>query len=367
MSHKHYKQMQSWEKQNLSDILGNKPTIKPIYTSTDEGWKITKYVFLVNIQYLADRLSRERKTIKNELIRGKYSTLSNDVSKEESTFSYSKDASDNYHKNMIKKKKFESTKISKFPKLREFIKSKLNKQSLKGIGGRTKLEFEKGNIEATITPKSLYNYVDNPNVDFINKSCLKANRKNKPHPNKTGKRINGKSIDERPDSISKRKEFGHWETDLIEGKKGTNVNLFTMSERKSKWGLAIKIYGKTMKTITKLIRKLQEQDVLQFGKNIFSITTDNGSEFWDWENFKKSIWNKKDDIEVYFCHPYRSSEKGGVENFNKQIRTKFPKGTDFTNISQKAISKHVNEINEVYRGTLGYKTANEVYNEFIQI
>ena len=36
-------------------------------------------------------------------------------------------------------------------------------------------------------------------------------------------------------------------------------------------------------------------------------------------NLKKSIYNSKDDIDVYFCHSYASWEKGGVENFNGLI------------------------------------------------
>ena len=37
----------------------------------------------------------------------------------------------------------------------------------------------------------------------------------------------------------------------------------------------------------------------------------------------------KANIDVYFCHSYASWEKGGVENFNKLIRTTYPKGFDF--------------------------------------
>ena len=63
--------------------------------------------------------------------------------------------------------------------------------------------------------------------------------------------------------------------------------------------------------------------------NIKSITTDNDLEFYDWKRFKRSTYNAKDDIDVYFCHSYASWEKGGVENFNKLIRTTYPKGFDF--------------------------------------
>jgi IS30 family transposase len=46
-------------------------------------------------------------------------------------------------------------------------------------------------------------------------------------------------------------------------------------------GMAIKIYGKEAKTITKTLRHLQSVDKLIYGVNIKSITTDNGAEFFD--------------------------------------------------------------------------------------
>jgi IS30 family transposase len=45
-----------------------------------------------------------------------------------------------------------------------------------------------------------------------------------------GKRQNGTPIDERPEWINDRSEFGHWEIDLIEGKRGTK-NKFTYIKR----------------------------------------------------------------------------------------------------------------------------------------
>ena len=86
------------------------------------------------------------------------------------------------------------------------------------------------------------------------------------------------------------------------GNKKSNVNLLTLYERKSKIGMGIKIYGKEAKTITKTLLHLQEINKLIYGINIKSITTDNGSEFYDWRKFKRSINNHNDDINVYFCH-----------------------------------------------------------------
>ena len=57
--------------------------------------------------------------------------------------------------------------------------------------------------------------------------------------------------------------------DLVIGKKSANVSYVA------------KKVGKEAKTITKTLRHLQSVDKLIYSVNIKSITTDNGSEFYD--------------------------------------------------------------------------------------
>ncbi|MBQ2349434.1 MAG: IS30 family transposase [Mycoplasma sp.] len=71
----------------------------------------------------------------------------------------------------------------------------------------------------------------------------------------------------------------------------------------------------------------------------------------------------KTNIDVYFCHSYASWEKGGVENFNGLIRKIYPKGFDFSTISQDEIDNEIKKINEIYRETLRFHSAKERYNE----
>jgi IS30 family transposase len=82
-----------------------------------------------------------------------------------------------------------------------------------------------------------------------------------------------------------------------------------------------------------------------------SITFDNGL-----ENTKHTQLG----VPTFFCNPYSSWEKGGVENANKMIRRYFPKGTDFVNVSVRAIRKAEDFINKKPRKILGYLTALEV-------
>ena len=52
------------------------------------------------------------------------------------------------------------------------------------------------------------------------------------------------------------------------------------------------------------------------------------------KNLENPYIMSKDDIDVYFCHSYASWEKSGVENFNGLIRKIYPKGFDFSTITQ---------------------------------
>lgn len=69
------------------------------------------------------------------------------------------------------------------------------------------------------------------NIDLLQK----PSRNTKTHKNKENKRILGCSIEERPEEIDAREDFGHWETDLVIGQKsGKDEVLLTLLERKTR-------------------------------------------------------------------------------------------------------------------------------------
>ncbi len=79
--------------------------------------------------------------------------------------------------------------------------------------------------------------------------------------------------------------------------------------------------------------------------------------------FDNGIENKQHQslgVPTFFCEPYSSWQKGGVENGNKMIRRYFPKGTNFRKISQRKVDRAISLINNKPRKILGYKTALEV-------
>ncbi len=61
MNTKKYRWFNQYEREKLLNIVKNNPIIEPIFGSTDQGWQITSYKFLINIDELALKLARERK------------------------------------------------------------------------------------------------------------------------------------------------------------------------------------------------------------------------------------------------------------------------------------------------------------------
>ena len=147
----HYKHFSLWERQKLESLIGNKPILKPIYGQTNHGWAIKDWKWLISINLLVSILKRSRKTIKRELLNGRYETLIDDISKNSCTFSYSSTIAQTNRINKYKNKNKQAIKILKFDKLRDFvIKNLENKQSLKAIAGRSKIAYRNNAIEQSI-------------------------------------------------------------------------------------------------------------------------------------------------------------------------------------------------------------------------
>ncbi len=123
-------------------------------------------------------------------------------------------------------------------------------------------------------------------------------------------------------NVESRKDFGHWECDLVLGHKTKDDDmLLTLCERKTRQFFMIKIEDKTSASVMKAFDKLREYYGSKWNRIFKSITTDNGSEFADLsdlEQVSKTL--------VYYAHPYTSCDKGSVERHNGLIRRYIPKG-----------------------------------------
>jgi IS30 family transposase len=149
-------------------------------------------------------------------------------------------------------------------------------------------------------------------------------------------------IEERSLGADNRTRYGHWENDTIVSRKGCSGGLSVGLERKTRLVVATKV--KSMST-TEHMEAIRKQ--IDHYKTL-SITFDNGIE---------NKQHKTLGVPTFFCDPYSSWQKGGVENANKMLRHFFPKGTNFRKISQKQVDEAVHFINNKPRKILGYKTA----------
>ena len=181
----------------------------------------------------------------------------------------------------------------------------------------------------------------------------------------------GESIEQRPEEIDEREEFGHWEGDTVysgKGKRKTTRALLTLTERKTRKEIIIAIPNRKAETVVKALDALERKLGARRFRAIFkSITFDNGTEFAAAEELERSCINKHlPRTKVYFCHPYSSRERGTNENTNGMIRRRFPKGTNFAAVTNAQITQAENWINNYPRKILGYKSSEIVFRECLR-
>lgn len=186
---------------------------------------------------------------------------------------------------------------------------------------------------------------------------LKLHRKPKKNVNRTNKRVYSDSISQRPKTIEKRNEFGHWEIDTVIGKKSGDQALLTLTERISREYLIIPLSSKCSQAVDNAIKELKIEYGSLFDSLFKSITADNGSEFSNLSNHS---------IKVYFTHPYSAWERGTNERHNELIRRFIPKGKAIKDLTLSQIERIQNWCNNLPRKILGYKTPEKVFLQEVQ-
>ena len=204
----------------------------------------------------------------------------------------------------------------------------------------------KHQTEIIPSTKTIYRYIaagllSIKPIDLPKMVSIRKRANSKPTVNK---KTLGKSIEERPEAINKRSEFGHWEIDLVLGKKtkGEAV-VMTLVERQTRFALACKLPNKQAETINEAIKDFLTE------YPISSITSDNGAEF--------SLLSDLEGVDIYFAHPYSSHERGTNENFNGLLREFLPKGQSLNPLTDEDLLQYIAAINERTRRLHQYKTA----------
>lgn len=318
-----------------------------------------------SVPEIAMILGRDKSTIYREKKRGTVSRLQSDLQEK---MQYRANVAQNKYVKQGRNKE-RALKIGKDKKLEEYIRNKLVKErySPDAIIGEIKAKGLK--FEGMMCTKTLYNYIGAGIFSGISNKNLWEKRKKKKRKYKTVVRVSTKnrlsrSIEERSDKINERKEYGHWEGDCVKGPQGKKTSLFTLSERKTREEIIIKIEQGTQEAIKSSIDRLEREYGVGFKVKFKSITFDNGVEFLDWKSLEVSVLVLGEQrTTTYFAHAYSSWERGTNENQNRMIRRFIPKGTDIADIDDKEIKRIQDWMNNYPRKILGYKTANEAVKE----
>ena len=154
------------------------------------------------------------------------------------------------------------------------------------------------------------------------------------------------SIHERPTAVEARDEVGHWEGDLIICKRTRPV--LVLHERKSRLTLAARLTGKTAaETISVMLAVFGRIDPTLRK----SITFDNDTAF-----AQHGLLRSMRAMATWFCDPYASWQKGGIENANGRLRRWLPRDIDLDTLSDQEIQEIAVTANLTPRKCLRYKT-----------
>jgi transposase, IS30 family len=205
--------------------------------------------------------------------------------------------------------------------------------------------------DSAVSYEAIYDWIYNGEgkIGGLYKNLRRGQKTRKPkfsrkhRPIKIKERI---SITERPKEINERKRVGDWETDsvIFSGKSILSVQF----ERKTRLCRIHKCEDKTAISSEEALR----DSIESLPRNLWlTITRDNGSE---------NVLHHKTEVPSFFCDPYASWQKGGVENLNGLIREYFPKRSNLDTVSKREVYEVQEKLNNRARKCLNYLTPNEM-------
>jgi len=313
---------------------------------------------------IAEILHFHISTIYRELKRGQFEALNPDLTKETR---YSPDIAQQ-HKDEVLAAKGADLKIGNEQAFADRIEEIIINEGYSPAAALAKVKDE--GYGFTICVTTLYSYIDKGVFLNLTLRDLPVKRKGeKRHKRKTTQKraTKGESIENRPDEIGTREEFGNWEMDTVVGARGVSKkSMLVLTERKTRKEIIMLLKEHTAAAVVAALDRLERKLGKRFREIFKSITVDNGSEFADWEGMERSKRSKKKRTKIYYCHPYSSWERGSNENQNKLVRRHIPKGVNFDDRTQGDVDGIAEWINNYPRRLFGYRTAEELYNEELE-
>ncbi len=165
------------------------------------------------------------------------------------------------------------------------------------------------------------------------------------------------NIRERPAEAEDRAVPGHWEGDLLFGKRMKAIA--TLVERKTRFVMLIALPdGHSADVVADALAAKVVELPEQLRR---SLTWDQGKEMAAHAKF-----TVKTGVPVYFCDPRSPWQRGSNENTNGLLRQYFPKRTEISHYTQAELDAVAAQLNGRPRQTLGFKTPSHALDEALR-
>ena len=165
------------------------------------------------------------------------------------------------------------------------------------------------------------------------------------------------NIRERPAEADDRAVPGHWEGDLLMGKR--MHAMATLVERKSRFVMLVALPdGHSADVVADALASKITELPEQLRR---SLTWDQGKEMAAHARFTITT-----DVPVYFCDPRSPWQRGSNENTNGLLRQYFPKRSEIAHYTQADLDEVAAELNDRPRQTLGWRSPSQALDEVLR-
>lgn len=223
-------------------------------------------------------------------------------------------------------------------------------------------------------PKSIqtfYNYIHKGYFSSINDEMLARAYSYKPRKRTNEKPTirfdniikTGRELDDMNKYLEYHPNISIVEMDTVIGKFEDKKCILTLYFRNSKLMLMFLIDKYKPAAVSKIFDHLKKVLGHDKFKELFEVVlTDNGWEFSKPEDLEINHSTGEKLINIYYCEPYSSWQKGGIERNHEFIRYIIPKGITFDKLNETNIINMMNNINNISRKSINYQTPYIIFN-----